>query len=100
RPPSSSPPFPYTTLFRSFAALGIPFERRGARTREYIEVMRQLWTEKASSHAGEFVNFSGVLSYPKPVAAKGIPVWFGGESNAARSEEHTSELQSPDHLVC
>src|SRR5438105_463806 len=70
-------------LAEEFAALGIPFERRGARTREYIEVMRQLWTEKTSSHAGEFVSFTGVLSYPKPVAAKGIPVWFGGESNAA-----------------
>src|SRR5438552_5576521 len=27
--------------------------------------------------------------------------WPGGENRAAaRSEEHTSELQSPDHLVC
>ena len=70
-------------LAEEFAALGIPFERRGARTREYIDVMRRLWTEKTSSHAGEFVNFTGVLSYPKPVSATGIPVWFGGESNAA-----------------
>jgi probable F420-dependent oxidoreductase len=70
-------------LAEEFAALGIPFERRGARTREYIDVMRRLWTEKTSSHAGEFVQFKGVLSYPKPVSAAGIPVWFGGESNAA-----------------
>src|SRR5260370_8020262 len=70
-------------LAEEFAALGIPFERRGARTREYIEVMRKLWTEPRSSHSGEFVNFEGVLSYPKPVAAKGVPVWFGGESAAA-----------------
>jgi alkanesulfonate monooxygenase SsuD/methylene tetrahydromethanopterin reductase-like flavin-dependent oxidoreductase (luciferase family) len=46
-------------------------------------VMRRLWTERASSHKGEFVEFTGVLSYPKPVGAAGIPVWFGGESNAA-----------------
>jgi probable F420-dependent oxidoreductase len=70
-------------LAEEFAALGVPFERRGARTREYIEVMRKLWTEPRSSHAGEFVNFSGVVSYPKPVSDKGIPVWFGGESAAA-----------------
>src|SRR6266851_1556355 len=70
-------------LAEEFQALGISFERRGARTREYIEVMRKLWTEPRSSHAGEFVNFTGVLSYPKPVDAKGVPVWFGGESNAA-----------------
>ena len=50
---------------------------------EYIEVMRKLWTEPRSSHSGEFVSFEGVLSYPKPAAAKGVPVWFGGESTAA-----------------
>ncbi len=70
-------------LAEEFAALGIPFERRGARTREYIEVMRKLWSEPRSSHDGGFVKFEGVLSYPKPVAAKGVPVWFGGESAAA-----------------
>jgi probable F420-dependent oxidoreductase len=70
-------------LAEEFHALGVPFEHRGARTREYIDVMRRLWTEPRSSHAGEFVNFSGVLSYPKPAAGTGIPVWFGGESAAA-----------------
>src|ERR1051326_1879884 len=70
-------------LAEEFAALGIPFEHRGPRTREYVEVMRGLWTEGSSSHQGEFVQFRGVLSYPKPVAATGIPVWFGGESPAA-----------------
>jgi probable F420-dependent oxidoreductase len=75
-------------LAEEFGALGVPFERRGARTREYVEVMRQLWTEPCSSHEGEFVQFTGVVSYPKPVgdpklSLGGIPVWFGGESPAA-----------------
>src|SRR5947209_10860467 len=47
-------------LAEEFQALGIPFERRAARTREYIDVMRKLWTEPASSHTGQFVNFDGV----------------------------------------
>src|SRR6516164_8715810 len=46
-------------------------------------VMRKLWTERRSSHQGEFVNFASVLSYPKPVSEKGVPVWFGGESGPA-----------------
>jgi probable F420-dependent oxidoreductase len=70
-------------LAEEFEALGIPFERRGARTREYVNVMRKLWTEQRSSHQGEFAKFRDVLSYPKPVSSKGIPVWFGGESNPA-----------------
>ena len=70
-------------LAEEFQALGIPFEHRGARTREYIEVMRRLWTERSSTHHGRFVDFAGVLSYPKPAGDKAIPVWFGGESPAA-----------------
>src|SRR5271166_5390421 len=50
-----------------FAALGIPFERRANRTREYIEVMRRLWSDGASSLHGEFVNFDAAKSFPKPL---------------------------------
>ena len=70
-------------LAEEFQALGVPFEHRGARTREYIEVMRRLWTEPVSSHNGQYVNFTGVLSHPKPAQSGGIPVWFGGESGPA-----------------
>ncbi|MGH8011499.1 MAG: LLM class F420-dependent oxidoreductase [Candidatus Binataceae bacterium] len=63
-----------------FAALGVPFERRGQRTTEYIEVMRKLWSEPASSFDGEFVRFAGVRSFPKPSQSGGVPVIFGGES--------------------
>ena len=69
-------------LAEEFQALGISFDRRAQRTREYIDVMRKLWTERSSSHRGEFVNFTNVLSYPKPVS-EGVPVWFGGESGPA-----------------
>ena len=70
-------------LAEEFQALGISFDRRGQRTREYINVMRKLWAGRATSHQGEFVNFTNVLSYPKPVTETGVPVWFGGESNPA-----------------
>jgi probable F420-dependent oxidoreductase len=70
-------------LAEEFKALGIPFERRGDRTREYIQVMRKVWTEPRSSYRGEFVQFEDVVSYPKPAGNKAVPVWFGGESTAA-----------------
>lgn len=70
-------------LAEEFEAVGVPFERRGERTREYVEVMRKLWTERRSSHQGEFVKFTSVASYPKPINDNGVPVWFGGESNPA-----------------
>jgi probable F420-dependent oxidoreductase len=70
-------------LEEEFRALGIPWERRAQRTREYIEAMRRLWSEPLSSYHGEFVNFDGVRSYPKPVRGAELPVFFGGESGPA-----------------
>ena len=66
-----------------FGALGIPFERRAQRTREYVDVMRKLWREQQSSHQGEFVSFQEVRSFPKPVQGGDIPIIFGGESGPA-----------------
>ncbi|HVC43876.1 MAG TPA: LLM class F420-dependent oxidoreductase [Candidatus Binataceae bacterium] len=66
-----------------FKALGIPFERRVQRTREYIDVMRKLWSEEQSTHHGEFVNFDGARSFPKPAQGGNVPIIFGGESTPA-----------------
>jgi probable F420-dependent oxidoreductase len=66
-----------------FAALGIPFERRAQRTREYIEVLRRLWSEEVSSFHGEFVNFDGARCFPKPARGRNLPIIFGGESAPA-----------------
>jgi probable F420-dependent oxidoreductase len=70
-------------LEEEFRAIGVPWERRAQRTREYIDVMRKLWREDRSSYSGEFVRFSDVRSFPKPANPRGIPVWFGGESEPA-----------------
>jgi len=66
-----------------FIALGIPFERRADRTREYIDAMRRLWGEKVTTYRGEFLGFESVRSYPKPVSGAKLPVIFGGESLSA-----------------
>jgi probable F420-dependent oxidoreductase len=70
-------------LEEEFQAIGVPWQRRAQRTREYIDVMRKLWSEDRSSHDGEFVKFDSVRSFPKPANGKSVPVWFGGESGPA-----------------
>jgi probable F420-dependent oxidoreductase len=70
-------------LAEEFNALGLSFERRAQRTRDYIDAMRTLWTEERSSHRGEFVSFNNVRSYPKPAKGRSVPVWFGGETAPA-----------------
>jgi probable F420-dependent oxidoreductase len=66
-----------------FAALGVPFARRGARTDEYIAAMRRAWASEVASFYGEFVRFEAVRLYPKPAGGRAIPVIVGGTTDAA-----------------
>jgi len=65
-------------LEEEFQALGIPWEKRAARTNEYIAAMKVLWKQTRASFSGEFVNFNNVISMPKPT--RDIPIAVGGES--------------------
>ena len=65
-----------------FDALGIPWERRGARNDEYIAAMRALWSGPHAEYHGEFVDFDPVTCSPRPVNGN-IPVIVGGDSPAA-----------------
>src|SRR5258708_31209845 len=78
RPPRSTL-FPYTTLFRSISAERSPAE------------LEEDWKDLAGDAAKGYVAVGRLVSSPKQAVS------FLGKH---RSEEHTSELQSPDHLVC
>src|SRR5258708_13491773 len=89
RPPPSSTLFPYTTLFRS---IGFSAALRGAlpsrpRLRR-LELPHHLLPPHAAIPALD-LDTAGKLSLPCFVRVHKLP----------RSEEHTSELQSPHHLV-
>ena len=66
-----------------FRALGAPFEERGARTDEYIDAIRALWTMEKPAFEGETVHFSGVDAHPRPVQRPHPPIIVGGHSRAA-----------------
>src|SRR5258708_22455741 len=85
RPPRSTL-FPYTTLFRS------PCGRAAAH--EEIILDRNGNTLKRAARAPSLQMY---------IAFIGRSSRFGineSDIHLQRSEEHTSELQSPDHLVC
>ena len=68
---------------KEYAALNVPFARRGAIANEYLAAIKQLWTEEISSFEGEFVRFTDVDSRPLPVQSPHPPIWVGGASEAA-----------------
>src|SRR5690606_42068151 len=84
RPAPSSTLFPYTTLFRSgFIA---PLDStRGDRRQQFLFVNGRPFSSKALGAALEQAFHGFIMVHRHPMA---------------RSEEHTSELQSRENLVC
>lgn len=66
-----------------FELLGIPYDRRGAITDEYLQAFRVLWSQEHPEFHGKFVNFSNARFEPKPVQTP-IPMWIGGTGPWAR----------------
>ena len=70
-------------LPEEFTASGAGTARRGARTEEYLAVLRTLWEDEISSFDGEFYTIPAGRQYPKPVQRPGPPVLLGGMSRPA-----------------
>ena len=64
-----------------YDALGVPYEGRGARLNEQIELMRLLWAEPLVSFSGRFHELDRCCINPRP--GRRIPIFAGGFSEAA-----------------
>ncbi len=70
-------------LHQEFRALGVPFQERGPRTDEGLDVLLALWTQEKPSHRGRFFAFEGVDAQPRPVQRPHPPLVLGGQSPPA-----------------
>jgi probable F420-dependent oxidoreductase len=68
---------------QEFAALGVPFERRGALTDDYLAAITAFWTNDVASYTGALVSFEQVYTAPRPVQSPHSPIWVAGSSDAA-----------------
>lgn len=71
-------------LREEFEALDVPFERRGARTDEWVRALRAVWAAgtEGATFEGEFTAFTDCVSLPSP-PGDAVPITVGGHSEAA-----------------
>ncbi|MFN0025659.1 MAG: LLM class F420-dependent oxidoreductase [Acidimicrobiales bacterium] len=69
--------------WEEFEACGAPWENRGARCDEYLEVIRRLWCDEVSAFEGKYYTLPACHLYPKPVQQPMVPITVGGHSPAA-----------------
>jgi len=65
-----------------FEVLGMPFDHRGKRADEQLEIFDRLFTAETPSYDGKFYSFPDIKFEPKPVQDR-VPVWIGGASEPA-----------------
>jgi probable F420-dependent oxidoreductase len=65
-----------------YAALGVPFDRRGAIADEHLAAIIELWTTDVASLDGDFASFRDVHTGPRPLRRPHPPIWVGGSSAA------------------
>ena len=67
-------------LREEFDALGVPFEERGGRLDETIDILRKAWAGGYFSHDGQHFRFAELQISPDPVT---VPLVCGGNSGPA-----------------
>lgn len=67
-------------LRREFEAIGVPFEKRGAISDEYLRAMKALWTSDLPEFRGQFVSFGNMVFEPKPFQKPHPPLLIGGDA--------------------
>ncbi|HKN02143.1 MAG TPA: LLM class F420-dependent oxidoreductase [Candidatus Binataceae bacterium] len=70
-------------LEEEFQAVGASFKDRALHTREYIGLMKELWTKSDPVYEGKTVSIEGFKFMPKPVQRPHPPIVFGGHTEPA-----------------
>jgi len=70
-------------LREEFEAVDVPFEERGARCDEYIEILKRLWTQDVTEFSGRFYELAPCIQKPQPVQSPHPPILVGGTSAPA-----------------
>ena len=58
---------------------GVSYRRRYKHIQEHVAAMKNIWTEDEPEFKGEFVNFSKIKAFPKPIQKPHPPLIAGGD---------------------
>ena len=63
-----------------YQASNIPFQNRGKRADEFIQVLKRIWTDDVVEFKGKYYNIPASKIGPKPIQKPHLPVYLGGFS--------------------
>jgi probable F420-dependent oxidoreductase len=67
-------------LPQEFDASGVPFDRRGARTEDFVRCLRAIWSTDVVDYDGPYYRVPRATVEPKPLQRPGPPLLFGAST--------------------
>src|SRR5919204_5751382 len=61
-----------------YQASNIPFEQKGKRADEFVQVLKKIWTDDVVEFKGKFYNIPASKIGPKPIQKLYIPIYLSG----------------------
>jgi probable F420-dependent oxidoreductase len=59
----------------------VPYERRGERADEYVQLLKRIWTDDVVEFKGKYYTIPASKIGPKPIHKPHIPIYLGGFSS-------------------
>jgi len=69
---------------RQYGGIFTSHDERYARTEEFVDVLKGLWTKTPYNFQGDFYNYKDTYLAPKPISNNHISLYAGGESEAGK----------------
>lgn len=63
-----------------YQASNIPFQNRGKRADEFIQILKRIWTDDVVEFKGKYYSIPASKIGPKPIQKPHLPVYLGGFS--------------------
>ena len=63
-----------------YQASNIPFQNRGKRADEFVQVLKRIWTDDVVEFKGKYYSIPASKIGPKPIQKPHLPVYLGGFS--------------------
>jgi len=73
----------YGSRENDFSSVELPYEQRGSRAVECVQLMKRLWTEDNVTHHGRFFQINNLTLGPRPVQKPHPPIFSGGTAEIA-----------------
>jgi probable F420-dependent oxidoreductase len=67
-----------------FAAMNVPFKERGRIADEQLRLLKHLWSDDHVTFHGRYYNIDDIAFNPKAFQRPSVPIWVGGEGEAAQ----------------